>query len=110
GVMLACENIASAAHVGCKLIDFIKSTVHDSATKSLVPQVAYDEIVGVGFREFMKFQIDPANPKVVLLEPFNKMAANESTGSADQGTFRHFLVLAIKKQVHTVKIKTTLPD
>jgi hypothetical protein len=83
--MLAGENIAGAAHVGGELIDFIKSAVHHGATKSLISQVAYDEIVGVGLGELMKFQIDPANPKSVLLESLHEMAADESTSPADHG-------------------------
>jgi hypothetical protein len=78
------------------LIDFIKSAVHDGATKSLIPQVAYDEIVGVGLGELMKFQIDPANPKSVLLESLHEMATDESTGSADQRAF-HYLSLLFSR-------------
>ena len=64
--MLARENIAGPTHVSGELINFIKSTVHDGATKCLLTQVAYNEIVSAGLREFVKFQIDPANPKSVL--------------------------------------------
>ena len=37
----------------------------------------------------MKFQIYPSNPKPILLQPFDKMAADESTGPANQRTFGH---------------------
>ena len=47
--------------------------------------------IDVGLSELGKFQIDPANPKPIVLQPFDKMAADESTGSADQGTFHHSL-------------------
>jgi hypothetical protein len=87
--MLTGEYIAGATHVCGKLIDLIESAVHDGATKSLVPQVAHHEIVGVGLRELVKFQIYPANPKPVILQSFDKMAADEPAGAADQRTFHH---------------------
>jgi hypothetical protein len=37
----------------------------------------------------VKFQIYAANPKPIILQPFDKMAADEPAGAADQRTFRH---------------------
>ena len=87
GVVLTGEDIAGATHVGRELIDLVEAAIDDGATKTLVPQVADHEIVGFGLREFVKFQVDAANPKPVTLQPLDKMAADETTGPADQGTF-----------------------
>jgi hypothetical protein len=89
--MLTGENIAGATHICRKLIDLIESAIHDGATKSLVPQVAHYEIVGGSLRKFMKFQIYPANPKPIVLQTFDKMATNETSGPAYQRTFCHLL-------------------
>jgi hypothetical protein len=87
--MLTGENIASATHICSKLIDVIESAVHNGATKSLVPQVTHYEIVGGSLREFMKFQINPANPKPIVLQTFDKMTADEASSPAYKCAFCH---------------------
>src|SRR5271169_3855437 len=88
-VMLTSKDVTSATHVGCKLINFIKAAVDDGATKALVPQVANHKIIRFGFREFVKFQVHAAHPEPVMLEPFDQMATDESSGPTDQRTPRH---------------------
>ena len=61
--MLASENIAGATHVCGKLIDLIKSAVYDRATKPLVPQVAYREIVGCRSQRIREISNRPREPK-----------------------------------------------
>src|SRR6516165_8319044 len=88
-IVLASKNIAGATHICGKLIDLIESAVYDSPAKSLIPQVTHHEIVSSRIREVVKFQIYPANPKSIVLQPFDQMAADEPTGPADQRTFCH---------------------
>src|SRR5262249_5406008 len=89
GVVFTGEDITSATHVCRKLIDLIEAAINYGATKPLVPQIADHEIVGFGLRKFVKFQIYAAHPKSVILQPLDKMAADEATFLAGESKFHH---------------------
>jgi hypothetical protein len=87
--MLTSKDVTGTTHIGCELINLIEATIDNRATKALVPQVADHKIVSFGFREFVKFQVDPPHPEPVTLEPPNQVTADEPTGPTDQRTLRH---------------------
>jgi hypothetical protein len=89
GVMLTSKDVTGATHIGCQLINLIEAAVDDCTAKTLVPQIADYKIIRFSFREFVKFQVHAAHPEPVTLEPFDQMAADESTSPTDQRTLRH---------------------
>src|SRR3984957_10206756 len=82
--MLAREDVTGAAHVGGELVDFVEFAIDDGRTNGLLAQIAHDEIVGFGFRELRKFEIDAADPEAFALKPFNDVAGDETAGAADK--------------------------
>lgn len=89
GVVLAGEDVACAAHVGGQLVDFVEAAVDDRADDRLFAQVAHDEIVGLGFGMFIEFQVNAADPEPLALQALHKVAADESTGPANQSCLLH---------------------
>ena len=85
GVVVAGEDIAGAAHIGGKLVDFIEPPIDRHAAEILLPEVADDKIVSLAVAKFGKFEIDAADPKTLALQTADDMAADESAGSANQG-------------------------
>ena len=93
GVVFAGEDITGAAHVGCQLVYFVKSTVDHAAAEILFAKIADNEIVGVGFGIFMELEVDASNPETLFLQTLDKMAANEATGPEHECRF-HVSLLA----------------
>ena len=85
GIVVAGEDIAGAAHVSGKLIQLIEPAIDYSLADILTPQIADDEIVGLGVAELGKLKIDPANPETLGLQVADQMIADEPAGPADQG-------------------------
>jgi hypothetical protein len=82
--MVTREDIAGAAHIGGKLVDFVERAIDRRPAEILLPEVADDEIVGLAVAELRKFQVDPANPEPFLLQAADEMAADESAGPANK--------------------------
>jgi len=53
----------------------------------LAPQIADDEIVGLGRAEFRKLEIDTADPEAFAFQAADQMTADEPAGAADQRPF-----------------------
>jgi hypothetical protein len=79
-VMLAGEVGAAAAHVRSVLIDLIEAAVHDGATKSLISQVAHQEIMS-SVSKIHEIS-SPPYPDLVALQPLDKRAADKPAGPA----------------------------
>ena len=62
GVVLTSEDEPSPAHIGGKLVHFIELPINHRLAEGGIPQVAHDEIIGLGRGKFRKLQVNAANP------------------------------------------------
>ena len=67
--MLARENVASAAHIGRHLIDFVEAPIDDGAAETLLAQITDDKIISFRLEVFMEFEINSAYPKSIAFQP-----------------------------------------
>jgi hypothetical protein len=86
GIMLSGEDIPGATHVCRKLIDLF-DVLYSPAGKTLIAQIAHDELVGWRLSILVAFQINPAYPKAFISEPRDKMATDKSTSACDKDAF-----------------------
>jgi hypothetical protein len=87
GVVLAGEDIAGAAHVGRELVDLLEIPVHQALAEAAIPEIADYEVVGLGRREFRKFEIGAAHEEPLALQPAHQVAADEPARPAHQCRF-----------------------
>ena len=84
GIVVACEDVTRAAHVGGQLIHLVKPAIDHRAHERLIPQVTNSEIVCVSLMKLGKLHIDTAYPKPFLLETRYQMATNKSASATYQ--------------------------
>jgi hypothetical protein len=69
------------------LVYLIKATIYCVPAYSGVSQIALKEIVRFGLAEARKLQVGATDPEALLLQPPDEVAADKSTGTANQGAF-----------------------
>jgi hypothetical protein len=82
--VLAGKDIARAAHIGGKLVNFIEAAVHDGGAKPLIAQIANGEIVGHSGGKLGELKVYAADPEAFLLEAPDQMGPNETTSTANK--------------------------
>lgn len=87
GIVVAREDISGSAHVGRQLVQLVEPAIDRGAAVIGTPEVADDEIVGLGVAEFGKLEIDPADPEAFTLQAADQVTADEPAGPADEGFF-----------------------
>ncbi len=87
GIVLAGEDIAGAAHVGGKLINFFNS-LDGLARHAGIAKVGENEFVGRRRRIFVWLQIDCPNPVAFLAQSAYEVAANKPARPVDQNPFQ----------------------
>jgi len=88
-VILAGKEIACAAHIRGKLIDFVKSAIYYGTYEVRVTEISDDEVTGFGIGMLMQLDIHASYPHAFASQTLDQMAANEPTRSAYKCCFRH---------------------
>src|SRR5215467_8200917 len=84
GVMIPGKDITGPAHIGSKLIDFVKVLIQHISGNALISEVTNDKIIGGGVAEPRIPEIDTAHPKTFLLQSPYQVVTDKPAGSADQ--------------------------
>jgi hypothetical protein len=82
--VLAGEDVAGAAHVGGKLVDFIETAVDDLAAEGGVAEVSDYEIVGRRVGKLRELQIDAPHPEPIRLQAPDEVAPDKASRATDQ--------------------------
>jgi hypothetical protein len=98
--VLTGKNVPRAPHVGGELVDFFHS-VHHLLDKMRIAEIAQQELIRGRFGELMPFQIRPADPKSLGLQPFHQMAADKAAGAGHQYSF-HSVELTLSGKYHYI--------
>jgi hypothetical protein len=84
-VMLSGEQVSNTIHIRCKLVDLI-DVPNDIADDVLIPKIGDQELIDRNVGEFVRFEVDGANPKAFGLETLYEVTADEPTGSVNKNT------------------------
>src|SRR5262249_45835591 len=85
--MFTGEDVASSAHIGCELVDFIETAVNHLPHEVGITEITYHEVISFCLTETWEFEIGTSDPKAFPLQPPDKMVTDEATGTADQRNF-----------------------
>ena len=77
GIIVAGEDKSGATHIRRELVDLVESLIDDIPAKDRVAQISDDKVIRHRGRIRRKLEIYAANPKLLVLESLDQMAADE---------------------------------
>jgi hypothetical protein len=101
-VVLACEDITSAAHVGGQLI-YLIDPFHNLLDDARIPKISHDEFVRGRRGVLVPFEIDGAHPVALVFQPPHQMTADKSPGPVHENLLHHLLL-------DNVRVIIAVPD
>jgi hypothetical protein len=101
-VVLAREDITSAAHVGGQLIHLVDA-FHNMLDNAGIPEISHDEFVRGRRGVLVPFEIDGAHPIALAFQPPHKMTADKSPGAVYENLLHDLLL-------HNALVIITVPD